>query len=261
MNLRVENLNFAYRSGTPVLRDVSLEIAEGRVTGLFGSNGSGKSTLLRCLNGSLRPQLGRVWLGDRDAATLTPREMARLVAVVSQDTPVSLPFTALEVVLLGRYPHGELWQADSPEDVRFARECLERLDAADLSERLFDQLSGGERQRVIVARALAQQAPVMLWDEPASHLDIKHQLELFRLAHAQAAEGRVVVMVCHDLFLAPLFVDHAVLMRAGSAFAAGSTAEVLCPANLSRAFSVNMTLNWPADDSISVSLKNIKSTN
>jgi iron complex transport system ATP-binding protein len=257
MNLRIEGLNFAYQPGTPVLRDVSLEIGAGRVTGLFGPNGSGKSTLLRCLNGSLRPQAGRVWIGDRDAAKLSPREMARLIAVVSQDTPVSLPFTALEVVLLGRYPHGELWQADSLEDIGFARECLARLDVADLWERHFDQLSGGERQRVIVARALAQQAPVMLWDEPTSHLDIKHQLGLYRLARELAAEDRAVVMVCHDLFLAPLFADQAVLMKAGSAFAMGSAAEVLRPVNLSRAFSVNMTLSWPANDSIAVSLKNI----
>jgi len=95
----------------------------------------------------------------------------------------------------------------------------------------------------------------MLWDEPASHLDIKHQLGLYRLAQVLAAEGRTVVMVCHDLFLAPLFVDEAVLMKAGSAFAAGSTAEVLCPANLSRAFSVNMTLNWSANDNQNIKLR------
>jgi iron complex transport system ATP-binding protein len=99
------------------------------------------------------------------------------------------------------------------------------------------------------------EAPVMLWDEPASHLDIKHQLGLYRLAQVLAAEGRTVVMVCHDLFLAPLFVDEAVLMKAGSAFAAGSTAEVLCPANLSRAFSVNMTLNWSANDNQNIKLR------
>lgn len=255
MNLRVENLNFAYQHGPPVLKEVSLRFDAGRVTGLFGPNGSGKSTLLRCLNGSLHPQGGHVLIGDRAAAKLSPREIARLIAVVSQDTPVALPFTALEVVLLGRYPHGESCRKDSPEDVQLARECLTKLDVAELAERRFDQLSGGERQRVIIARALAQQAPVMLWDEPASHLDINHQLGLYRLAQGLAAEGRVVVMVCHDLLLAPLFVDQAVLLNAGSICATGSIGEVLRSANISKVFGVNVTLNWPTNDSIAATLK------
>jgi iron complex transport system ATP-binding protein len=254
MNLRVEQLAFAYPGGAPVLRDLSLEFRPGQVTGLFGPNGSGKSTLLRCLNGALRPQSGRVWLGDNPVDRLPPREIARHIAVVSQDTPVSLPFTALEMVLLGRHPHGDLWQTDSTADIRLARECLARLDAASLADRPFDQLSGGERQRVIVARALAQQTPILLWDEPASHLDIKHQLELYRLARSLAAEGRTLVMVCHDLFLAPLFLDTAVLLGGGTIAAAGRPAETLCPQNLAVTFDANVSLAWPAPNAISIRL-------
>jgi iron complex transport system ATP-binding protein len=244
MNLCVEQLSFAYRHGTPVLREVSVEIRAGRVTGFFGPNGSGKSTLLRCLNRSLRPQSGTVRLGGKDVAKFAPREIARLVAVVSQDTPVALPFTALEVVLLGRYPHGELWQADSPADVRLARECLAQMDAAALADRPFDTLSGGERQRVIVARALAQRTPVLLWDEPAAHLDIKHQIELYRLARGLAAEGRTVVMVCHDLVIAPLFMDHAVLLHQGGIEMAGPAAESLSPERIHKVFGVMARFDW-----------------
>ena len=254
MNLRVEKLSFAYQPGQPVLRDVTLELASGRVTGLFGPNGSGKSTLLRCLNGSLLPQSGNVWLGELEVAKLTAREAARLVAVVSQDTPVSLPFTALEVVLLGRYAHGTLWHADSPEEIQLGRDCLERLDVAQVSDRPFDHLSGGERQRVIVARALAQDAPVLLWDEPASHLDIRHQIELYRLARDLASDGRTVVMVCHDLFLAPLFVDCAVLLKRGTVVSMGLPTEVLIRGNLLDSFGVDAALAWPDGGTIHLSI-------
>lgn len=254
MNLRVEQLSYAYRPGPPVLRDLSLTFRAGRVTGVFGANGCGKSTLLRCLNGSARPQTGGVWLGDREASTLRPRDLARIVAVVAQDTPVVLPFRALDVVLLGRYPHGDSWRADSPADLRLARDCLARLDLEGLAERPFEELSGGERQRVIVARALAQQTPVLLWDEPAAHLDIRHQLQLYRLARALAGEGRTLVMVCHDLLLAPLSVDDAVLLADGRVLAHGPVAEVLSPARLARAFGVGLRITWPAPDTVSLQL-------
>ena len=256
MNLRVEQVDFAYVPGRPVLRGVSLEMAAGRVTGLFGPNGSGKSTLLRCLNGSLRPQSGQVWVGEQAVAELGSREAARLMAVVSQDTPRSLPFTALEVVLLGRYPHGEMWRDDSAEEVAFARRCLARLDAGELAERRFDELSGGERQRVIVGRALAQDTRVLLWDEPVSHLDVRHQLELYRLARALADEGRTIVMVCHDLFLAPMFVDQVVLLKAGTVVAAGGPAEVLVLGNMEAVFGVKMVLERAGNTSVMASFGN-----
>lgn len=254
MNLRVEQLSFAYERGKPVLRGLSLTFSAGRVTGVFGANGCGKSTLLRCLNGSLRPKTGGVWLGDQEASHLRPRDAARIVAVVSQDTPAALPFSALEVVLLGRYPHGDGWQADSPDDIRFARDCLARLDIEALAQRPFDQLSGGERQRVIVARALAQQTPVLLWDEPAAHLDIRHQLQLYRLARALAAEGRTLVMVCHDLLLAPLSVDEVVLLNDGRLLAHGPVPQVLTPEHLANAFGAALRITWPAPDRVSLQL-------
>jgi iron complex transport system ATP-binding protein len=253
MNLRVEHVEFAYVPGRPVLRKVSLAVTQGQITGLFGPNGSGKSTLLRCLNGSLRPQSGQVLVGGLPVSQLGRRESARRMAVVSQDTPQSLPFTALQVVLLGRFPHGEVWRADTGEEIAFARQCLTRLDAAELADRPFEELSGGERQRVIVARALAQDAPVLLWDEPASHLDIRHQLELYQLARALADEGRTVVMVCHDLFLAPLFLDQAVLLKGGMVLAAAPPAEALAPKNVNAAFGVEMSLHRSGSSSVTFS--------
>jgi iron complex transport system ATP-binding protein len=256
MKLEARDIHFGYEPQRPVLQGVSLEVPAGRVTGLFGPNGSGKSTLLRCLNGSLRPHSGRVLAEGQEVLALGARERARLMAVVSQDTPRALPFTALEVVLLGRYPHGETWREDSAEEVAFARGCLARVDAGGLADRPFEELSGGERQRVIVARALAQESPIMLWDEAVSHLDIRHQLELYRLAQALAGAGRTVVMVCHDLLLAPMFADQAVLLRAGRVAAAGTPEEVLAPRNLEAVFGVRLAVERGAEGTVKVCFGN-----
>ena len=215
MILRAENITFGYHPAEPVLRSVSLEVVPGRVTALFGPNGCGKSTLLRCMNGSLRPQSGRVMIGGDSVGDMTPREVARHVAVVPQDTPADVPFTAAEMVMLGRYARWDAWGQESPEDHEVVRACLERMNVADLAVRPFSHLSGGERQRVVIARALAQQGRVLLLDEPALHLDIAHQLELYRLVRDLAAEGMAILMVCHDILLAPMFVDTVILMAGG----------------------------------------------
>ena len=237
MNLRVENLSFAYRPGQPVLRELNLEIAPGKVTGLFGPNGSGKSTLLRCLTGALRPQTGAVWCGDRRVDALATREVAQRIAVVPQDTPRVVPLTAREMVALGRFAWGD-------EDAAIIASSLTRVGATELAARPFDELSGGERQRVVIARALAQATPVLLLDEPVTHLDVAHQLELYRLARALAREGRTVLMVCHDLLLAPLFVDDAVLLHGGRVLATGAPVAVLVASHLKAAFGVDVQVNW-----------------
>ncbi len=191
MILRAEHITFAYDAAENVLQDVSLELHPGVVTGLFGPNGSGKSTLLRCLNGSLKPQSGHVFLDGQAVAAMDRRAVARRVAVVPQDTPVDVPLTVHEVVMLGRYAHWSTWDQESPEDVRIVSVCLERMGIADLASRPFSHLSGGERQRAVIARALAQQGGVLLLDEPNTHLDLAHQLEVYRLAQDACRRGTV----------------------------------------------------------------------
>ncbi len=253
MNLRAENIVFGYHPAQPVLRGVSLTVAPGTVTGLFGPNGSGKSTLVRCLMGGLRPQSGGVTLDGQPVRELAPRTIARRIAVVAQDAAVAMPLTVGEVVAMGRYPHGDLWGRLTDADREAVRAAMERAGADMLAGRHFDQLSGGERQRVILARALAQDAPVLLWDEPAAHLDIAHQLALFRLARALAREGRAVLMVCHDLLIAPLFVDVAELLCDGKILASGAPSSALSAANLAEAFGVSITIVRQGDSSVSAS--------
>ena len=250
MILRADQIGFAYRPGHPVLEDVSVEVQAGKITALFGPNGCGKSTLLRCLNASLRPQKGRVMVDGRDAAGMTPRQLARQVAVVPQDTPVDVPFSASQMVMLGRYARWGLWGQESPEDRRIVVESLARAGVPDLADRPFGELSGGERQRVIIARALAQQGQVLLLDEPTTHLDISHQFDLCKLIRDLAAEGQAVLMVCHDIFLAPMFVDTALLMSSGRIRSGGPVAEVLTRPNLASAYGVETTIAWNGTSSV-----------
>ena len=245
MTLCARHITFAYGTGEPALRDVSLELIEGTVTGLFGPNGSGKSTLLRCLNGTLVPQTGEVDLDQRPLRTLTRRDIARRIAVVPQDSPVDIPLTVQQVVMLGRFAHQGMLAQESDPDFRIAARSMDRLGIAHLAQRSFAELSGGERQRAVIARALAQEADILLLDEPNAHLDLAHQLEVYRLARALATEGTTILMICHDLLVSPLMVDRAIVMHAGEIVADGLPKDVLTPQRLAQVFATRASITWP----------------
>jgi iron complex transport system ATP-binding protein len=244
MILQAEHITFAYDAAQNVIQDACLELQPGVVTGLFGPNGSGKSTLLRCLNGSLNPQSGRVFLDGQAVAAMDRRAVARHIAVVPQDTPVDVPLTVHEVVMLGRYAQGSTWAQETREDARIVSVCLERLGIADLANRPFSHLSGGERQRAVIARALAQQGSVLLLDEPNTHLDLAHQLEIYRLAKTLAEEGQSVLIICHDLLVSPLMVDRAVVMDRGKIVAIGPVHEVFDARLLAQVFATKASISW-----------------
>ncbi len=244
MIVQAEQITFSYPSGEAVLRGASLRLEPGVVTGLFGPNGSGKSTLLRCLNGSLTPQEGRVLLDGRPVAAMSRREIARYVAVVPQDTTADVPLRVRDVVALGRYAHRNAWDDESADDAAIVAACLERLGIASLADRPFDRLSGGERQRAVIARSLAQQGQVLLLDEPNSHLDLAHQIEVYRLTRSLAAEGQAVLMICHDLLVAPLMVDAAVVLAGGQVVAAGPPREVFDEKLIEQVFAAEVAISW-----------------
>jgi iron complex transport system ATP-binding protein len=223
------------------LRGVSLAVAAGEFVGVLGPNGSGKSTLVKALSRVLRPVSGQVLLDGADVWSLGARAVAQVVAVVPQDAPAPFDFTALEVVLMGRSPHLSRLAAEGAEDLRIAREAMERTDCWRLARRPITQLSGGERQRVTLARALAQQPRLMLLDEPTSHLDLGYQMEtLERLASLNAAAGTTLVAVLHDLNLAAAFCPRLVLLAEGRIVADGAPEEVLAPDRLREVYRVDV---------------------
>ncbi|MGH3844531.1 MAG: ATP-binding cassette domain-containing protein, partial [Pseudonocardiaceae bacterium] len=221
--------------GTLVLNRVELTAQPGRVVGLIGPNGSGKTTLLRTLYRSLRPQAGQVTLDGTSLERLTTREVARLVAVVVQESPVELPFTVAEMVRLGRSPHRSTFQGYAADDHLIAAAALARVGARHLAERTFATLSGGEKQRVLNAQALAQQATHLLLDEPTNHLDVRYQHEVLELVRSI---GVTTVIVLHDLNLAARYCDELVLLDQGRVTCVGPPRQVLTPEVLEPVYGV-----------------------
>ncbi len=209
-----------------VLRRVSLRARPGTLTALLGPNGAGKSTLLRALMG-LGEWTGTVQLLGDDLRQLSRREIARRVALVPQDPISDVPFTALELVLMGRSPHLGGLGLEGKHDREIAEEALRAVDALALADRPIDQLSGGERRRIFVARALAQQPKILLLDEPTAFLDLGHQAQLLEHARALAEGGMCVMAVLHDPNLAVAWADQVVLLRAGETVLQGEAREVL----------------------------------
>lgn len=230
--LEANELRFAYGERR-ALDGVSLRVAPGEIVGLIGPNGSGKSTAIKILSGVVSGYQGQVVLDGRDLRDQHRREVARTLAVVPQEAVFSLPFSVLEVVLLGRHPHLDRLAFEAAADVALARQALDRCGALHLAERSIHELSSGERQRVVFARALAQEPRVLLLDEPASFLDIRHQIELYELVRA-LAEGATtsILLVVHDLNLAAEYCDRVYLMRQGRVDTSGPTADVFTYANL-----------------------------
>jgi len=218
----------------------SLRIDAGEVVGIIGPNAAGKSTLARLCTGLISPQHGSVALQGAPVARLSRRERARRVAFLPQQHPQDLTFSAREVALMGRAPHLGLWSLEGPHDLERAHAALREADALDLADRPIDQLSGGERQRVFLARAFAQDAALLILDEPTAGLDLAHQVLLVNALRRRAREGGGAMLVLHDLALAGAACDRLVLMLAGRVLAQGTPAEVLTPEVLSSAYATQV---------------------
>ncbi|CAO0820942.1 iron complex transport system ATP-binding protein [Desulfarculales bacterium] len=241
---QISGLGFAY-SGPPVLTDLNLEILPGRFYGIVGPNGCGKTTLLDLMVGERRPQTGSINFLGQELASYPRRVLAKNLALVPQEMPLRFPFTVSEAVLMGRHPHIPRFAAPSQTDLDMVERALEQLALTALAGHLVTELSGGEHQRVVPARALAQDTPVLLMDEPTSHLDINHALAVLRVAETRMRkEGRTVLAVMHDLNLAAAFCDHLVFIKDGRLHAAGPTAEVLKSDSLQEVFGVRARVAW-----------------
>ena len=231
----------------PVLDGVDLRVEQGELVGLVGPNGAGKTTLLRAINGILEPDAGDARLAGEPVADLSAREVSRQLATVPQDTHVGFAFTAEQIVEMGRTPHRS--RLDWTDDDDPVDAALERTRTDHLRERRVDDLSGGERQRVLLARALAQETPVLLLDEPTSNLDINHAVSTLELVVGLAREGKTAVAAIHDLNLAARYCDELVLLADGEVRAAGEPREVLQSPTLKGAFDAEtLVTDQPATD-------------
>ena len=224
------------RGGRRVLDDVSLTAEAGAFLGVVGPNGAGKTTLLQTVNGTLSPESGSVRVGGDDVHALSSRAASRRVATLPQGDAPDFEFTVREVVEMGRYPHAPRFGGDP--DPGAVDRALDRTATARFADRPVPELSGGERQRVLLARALAQAAPVLLLDEPTASLDVNHQVRTLELARDAADDGHTVVGAIHDLDLAARYCDELVLLAGGEVVASGRPREVLTADAVEAAFGV-----------------------
>lgn len=232
-------LSFRYESGL-VLDNVSFSIGRGELVALIGPNGSGKTTLLKIVLGLLQPNAGQVSLHSQPLQSYAPRERAKIIAYVSQQPTISFPLTACELVSLGRYPHAARFQF-SETDVAAVEKALEQTGSRHLRERDFTTLSGGEKQKVLISRALAQSARILLLDEPTLHLDLFYQLQILSVLKKLCIEQQTtVVTVLHDVNLISLFADKALLLSSGKLRAFGPVADVINETNIREILGVEM---------------------
>ncbi len=225
MSLVVSRLRCGY-PGRAVLDDVSIQVNPGEVVVLLGPNGSGKSTLLKTIVSVIPSQGGDVSLSGHPLRTMDHKSIAAEAAFVPQEEHTSFPFLARQIVMMGRIPHSP-GIADTGEDHEAVHQAMADADCLDYADRPVTELSGGERQRVLIARALASHAPLLLLDEPSSHLDAAHVVALVRLLRKLAQEGRAVIAAIHDLNVASILGDRAFLLGDGKLRMEGPVCEVL----------------------------------
>jgi iron complex transport system ATP-binding protein len=234
--IEVHSVFFQYRKDW-VLQDISFRIGKGDFIGIIGPNGSGKTTLLKVLSHELTPQKGNVFLDGVPLNKLRRPEIARKIAVVPQETHFLFPFSALEIVLMGRTPYLGHHLFESAKDLEAATRAMEQTETLSFADRPIDELSGGERKRVFIARALAQEPEVILFDEPTANLDIHHQMDFLDLISTLNREtGLTVLMASHDMNVASEFCRSLLLLHGGTFYTMGPPGEVITRENIERVY-------------------------
>ncbi|MEQ8201117.1 MAG: ABC transporter ATP-binding protein [Syntrophomonadaceae bacterium] len=260
--LTVQGLSFCYTQNRVVLKDISLELGSHDILCLLGPNGTGKTTLLRCLLLLNKVKQGSIRIDGLDLTKLPAKSRAKLMAYVPQATSMAFPYDAREVVLMGRVAHLSTGGRPSRRDRELADQAMGQLGILHLAGCMFNELSGGEKQMVLVARALAQQARIMIMDEPTANLDYSNQVRMLQVIKSLAEQGYSILMTTHLPDHAFLAGNKVALMRDGLVMAQGLPDEVLTTANLSRLYAAPVCVTtadlhpWEGETKVSIPIMN-----
>ena len=232
--LRTENLSWG-----KILQGINLYVKAGELVGIVGPNGSGKSSLLRCIYRVNKPSAGKILLNDSDVWRMRAKDVSKKLAVVPQEMPGEFDFTVWDIVSMGRYPHKGIIESFNSRDNELISQALQQVGMLELAERNFTSLSGGEKQRTLIARAIVQEAEILILDEPGNHLDIYYQLEIMNLI---SKPGVTCLTVMHDLNLAMQYCDRLYVMNEGRIYASGTSQDVLTPELIKKIYRVNVSM-------------------
>lgn len=234
--LTIKNLSFAY-DGSNVLDNINFDVASGCFLSILGPNGSGKSTLINLISKVLKNYKGEIIVKDRSIENLNSKEMAKLVAVVPQYSNAGFNFLVGELVLMGRFPYVSRFGREKKQDFDIVEDVMEKTKTLPLYKKRFNELSGGEKQRVVIAQALVQDTPIILLDEPTSHLDINFQIEIMDLFYKlNTDEGKTIIGVFHDINLAANYSKKAILLKNGMVFGYGEINDTITKENIKKVF-------------------------
>lgn len=239
--IETEDIAFAF-NGQSVLDSVSLDVRKGEIVGLIGPNGAGKTTFLRLVSGVLEPDRGSIHLDGDAVGTLSADELGRRISVVPQQTELSFDFSIRDVITMGRNPYQGRLERLQSADRSLVNQAMAQTDTDHLADRPFSAVSGGERKRVLIARAIAQDTPAMLVDEPTASLDINHQVAVFELLRGLVGDDKAILTAVHDLNLAARYCDRLVLLHDGQVKATGTAEDVLQPKQLHPAYGIDTTV-------------------
>lgn len=235
--IEIQKLNYKINDNI-ILRDISLTVKPGEFVGLIGPNGAGKTSLLKCINGINRAE-GTIKIKGINIFRQSDKKLAADIALMHQNTSISFPFPALEIVLMGRYPYLKRLQRESREDYKIAKRNMEYTDTDKLESSPITEMSGGERQRVLFAKTLTQETDIILLDEPTASLDITYQEQIFKYSRELSEQGTTIIAAIHDLKIAAKYCTRLVLLSEGRIAADGNPEEVLTSEHLSRVYGIN----------------------
>lgn len=240
--LKINNISFSYGQDKKILDDISLDVSQGDVLGILGINGAGKTTFIKCINNIFSPDFGTVKVNGKDISSMTPKEIAQLIAYVPQYNGTFFNINVLDTVMMGRLPYAG--RSYSKKDREIVYNILEKMNLEKFAFRSISEMSGGERQRVFIARALAQQPKIIILDEPTSSLDLHNQLFILKIIEDLAKRDNLtIIMIIHDLNLASMFCSKLVMLKEGKIFAQGNSVDVLTEENISKVYKVSSKIS------------------